>query len=231
MEIKRIYRWVILLPITVLATLTLHQVLQYLYDFDFFPREHKPTRLAWYYIVFSVVVGYAFVSIGTLMAPDYKRRVAQVLTIMFLIAGIAYVPYLWMHLEDGLIREIMATISAMLGCLVAYIRYCVPSKDYARKYQELCRSETPLSDEQWDELTRMIDEDYPTFRQKLEEMETMSGLERQVCYLIKAGATPTQMTVILCKSKQGISSIRARLYQKNFGNGGAEDWDKLIKSV
>lgn len=230
MEIKKIYRWVILLPITVLATLTLYQVLQYLYNLDFFPREHKPTRLAWYYIVFSIVVGYAFVSIGTRMAPDYKRRVVQILTIVFLLAGVVYIPYLWMHLEEGLAREILATISAMLGCMVAYIRYSIPNKDYAGRYHELCQSEIPLSDEQWEELARMIDEDFPTFRQKLDEMEAMSDLERKVCVLIKAGATPTQMAAILCKSKQGISSIRARLYQKNFGNGGAEDWDKLIRS-
>lgn len=54
--------------------------------------------------------------------------------------------------------------------------------------------------------------------------------EKRVCFLVWAGFTPIEMSVLLSASKQNMSTIRVRLLKKIFGvDGKPEDFDRKIR--
>ena len=89
-----------------------------------------------------------------------------------------------------------------------------------------------MTDTDWTELTKVIEETYPNFVQRLNELCTLSQKELQVCLLIKINIPLTQIADIVCSSKQGISSLRERLYKKFVGEKGKpKDCDNFIRNL
>lgn len=81
-------------------------------------------------------------------------------------------------------------------------------------------------------LEKCIETISPDFYSKIHSLHKVSPLEYNVCLLIKARFSPTEISALLCKSKSGISSIRSRLFQKVFDKkGGPTDWDEFILSL
>ena len=88
-----------------------------------------------------------------------------------------------------------------------------------------------LSEIEWDQLAHYIDDIYDNFRNRLIGIVDMSITELRVCYLIKAGASPTIISAILCKSKPAVSMLRQRLYEKiTHQKGSAKQLDEFIIS-
>ena len=89
-----------------------------------------------------------------------------------------------------------------------------------------------MTDTDWTELTKVIEETYPNFVQRLNELCPLSQKELQVCLLIKINVPLTQIADIVCSSKQGISSLRERLYKKFVGEKGKpKDCDNFIRNL
>ena len=90
-----------------------------------------------------------------------------------------------------------------------------------------------ITDEDWKELSAIINQEYKGFTIRLNELcGKMSDLEYRVCLLIKADTDLNRMAEILIKAQPTISTTRSRLYQKAFGKKGhAKDWDAVIKSL
>ena len=90
-----------------------------------------------------------------------------------------------------------------------------------------------ITDEDWKELSAIINQEYKGFTTRLNELcGKMSELEYRVCLLIKADTDLNKMAEILIKAQPTISTTRSRLYQKAFGKKGhAKDWDAVIKSL
>ena len=89
-----------------------------------------------------------------------------------------------------------------------------------------------MTDTDWTELTQAIEETYPHFVQRLNELCPLSQKELQVCLLIKTNVPLTQIADIVYSSKQGISSLRERLYKKFTGKKGKpKDCDNLIRNI
>ena len=90
-----------------------------------------------------------------------------------------------------------------------------------------------ITDEDWQELSSIINQEYKGFTQRLFELcGKMSELEYRVCLLIKADTDLNKVAEILIKAQPTISTTRSRLYQKAFGKkGSAKDWDAVIKAL
>ena len=104
---------------------------------------------------------------------------------------------------------------------------------WRKLHQPVKKNETiRMTDTDWLELTKAIEEIYPNFIQRLNELCPLSQKELQVCLLIKINVPLTQIADIVCSSKQGISSLRERLYKKFSGEKGKpKDCDNFIRSL
>lgn len=88
-----------------------------------------------------------------------------------------------------------------------------------------------ISNSDWQELNKAIDEAYNQFSQRLQELYPVTDIELKVCLLLKIGLSPLQIAIITIRSKQAISSIRKRLYKKLFNDDGNTDQlDSFIRN-
>jgi len=84
----------------------------------------------------------------------------------------------------------------------------------------------------WQALDMVIDKTYPEFSTQLLTFSEPKELEYRVCLLIKAGFTPSEISILVNRSKQALTNLRARLYKKTFGKDeGAKAWDEFIASI
>lgn len=89
-----------------------------------------------------------------------------------------------------------------------------------------------LSEEEWNELDKSINDVYESFSSILTEHCKMSKHEYNVCLLLKTGLSPADISRLTNRSQQAINSTRSRLYFKYFWKkGSASEWDDFIKSI
>ena len=89
-----------------------------------------------------------------------------------------------------------------------------------------------LSEDEWRQLAEAVNAVYPGFDSKLAELCKMSTADYRLCLLVKIEMSPSAMAQILVKTSSGITSARAKLFKRAFGtNGGAADWDGVIRSL
>ena len=92
--------------------------------------------------------------------------------------------------------------------------------------------EPPISSEDWESLSRLIDEYYPTFRLLIVEKHNLPFLHERLCMLTLAGLNPTQISNLLEMSQSYSSTVRKRLYKKIFNaDGKPSDFDNKIRSM
>lgn len=108
------------------------------------------------------------------------------------------------------------------------------STEIYKKFQcaakEELTEENKIKDADWQELACAVDKAYRQFTQRLNELHPIKEIELQVCLLLKIGLSPLQIATITIRSKQAITSIRKRLYQKFFHEAGSTDqWDNFIQ--
>ncbi|ADY36836.1 Tetratricopeptide TPR_1 repeat-containing protein [Phocaeicola salanitronis DSM 18170] len=104
---------------------------------------------------------------------------------------------------------------------------------WKKLHQPMDKNETiKMTDTDWAELTQAVEETYPHFVQRLNELCPLSQKELQVCLLLKINVPLTLIADIVCSSKQGISSLRERLYKKISGEKGKpKDCDNFIRNL
>lgn len=89
-----------------------------------------------------------------------------------------------------------------------------------------------LNEEEWKELTKIIDESFNNFSERLLKYCQLSPQEFRVCLLLKIGIKPNDISTLTAHSKQSISTTRNRLFKKVFGEkGSGKDWDEFIYSL
>lgn len=93
--------------------------------------------------------------------------------------------------------------------------------------------EWTVSDEDWMKLKVIIDETYPKFFERLQSLlPRMSDLEQRVCYLVKIQLPMQNIAWAIKRSKQSVTMIRRRLYEKIYGkSASAKDFDDFIASL
>ena len=96
-------------------------------------------------------------------------------------------------------------------------------------YKRFFKEENKLNSDEWNKLIHIIEQIFPSFIERLQELYPMSEQEIRICLLIKIEIPLGQIALILMRGKQAITSIRKRLYKKVFKQEGkAEDWDIFI---
>ena len=75
-----------------------------------------------------------------------------------------------------------------------------------------------LTNNEWHELHLLVDNAYSGFTDRLRSLATLTDTEMHICYLIKLGIQPGDMSEILCKSKSAISMARKRMCKKLLGH-------------
>lgn len=89
-----------------------------------------------------------------------------------------------------------------------------------------------LTDDDWVELFKAIDEAYPDFRRKLDNFPIANELGLKVCYLLKIHMKPVDIAGFTNRSKEAITASRRRMYVKSFKKEGRPgDWDKIIDDM
>jgi hypothetical protein len=78
-----------------------------------------------------------------------------------------------------------------------------------------------MNDEDWKELTEVINNTYTGFTEKLFSLYRMSNQDYHVSLLIKIRLQPKDIAILTAHSKESIASTRSRLYQKVFGRKGS----------
>lgn len=130
--------------------------------------------------------------------------------------------------KDSLLGE-NRRIEAVAEKQIILLQRLKTSSVYLKFYQ-LAKLRQKASDDDFYQLTLLVDEAYSGFTNRLIELyPSINEKEIRVCLLIKIGLSPTQISDIVCSSNSGISMIRRRLNQKIFQiKGKPEEFDKKI---
>ncbi len=89
-----------------------------------------------------------------------------------------------------------------------------------------------MNDEIWKELEEVVEQAYSGFLKRIEDLCPLNWQERNLCLLLKAGFSPSNIAILTAHSKQSISSTRSRLYERTFlEKGTPSQWDEFILSI
>ena len=89
-----------------------------------------------------------------------------------------------------------------------------------------------MNDEIWKELEEVVEQAYNGFLKRVEDLCPLNWQERNLCLLLKAGFSPSNIAILTAHSKQSISSTRSRLYERTFlEKGTPSQWDEFILSI
>ncbi|MGL5938015.1 MAG: tetratricopeptide repeat protein [Phocaeicola sp.] len=124
------------------------------------------------------------------------------------------------QLEQERVQQTKEAISQTPICQLLHARLLDP------------RGEISVTSQEWSEIRDTLNEYYPNFFEKLNEIHHFSTTQLQICMLIKAGFSPSDIAKLTEIPKQTISSTRSRLYLRIFQEkGNPKDWDNFITSL
>lgn len=103
-------------------------------------------------------------------------------------------------------------------------------------YQILVREITSesfkLSEENWRELSKLVNATYNDFDKKLYSFLKPTPQQYKICLLIKLDINPINIAKFLNVGKEAITAARRRMYEKAFDkHGSPSDWDNFLKSL
>ena len=115
---------------------------------------------------------------------------------------------------------------------LAYER--IVKTDVFRRFNSLSSSEHAMNPttEDWAELERVVNEEYPGFTERLISLCNINTHELHVSLLLKINIPLVQIASLTNHAKTSISATRRRLYEKAFDKQGhPDDWDKFIRTI
>lgn len=139
--------------------------------------------------------------------------------------------------ETGSIKsQIRAELKVLLDRtpLAAEVPSCIIESEV---YTKLCREITDKNiirenDATWHELENIISECYPMFKMRLNNLggHKLNKTELHILFMVKIGIAPTDMSVLLGRSKSTVSFSRHSISKKIFGEEmEIEKIDRLIR--
>ena len=143
---------------------------------------------------------------------------------------------LWNRRKLQLLQSRLDNIHAMQKMAVMEHRPQDDSGIYtsdAYRHTKKCLAEgRMLAEDDWPQLTDVVNSAYDGFSDKLNSLCRMSEQEMRVSLLIKLRMQPKDIAILTAHSKESVASTRSRLYQKVFGKkGSTRDWDDFILSI
>lgn len=98
--------------------------------------------------------------------------------------------------------------------------------------KEIITNSFRLKEEEWGELSQLINSVYKNFDKNLHSFLETTPREYNICLLIKIGISPTNIAHFVNVSKEAITASRRRMYTKAFKRQGSpSDWDNIITSL
>ena len=89
-----------------------------------------------------------------------------------------------------------------------------------------------MSNKHWEQLSDAVNEVYPNFNSRLNDLCRMNQFTTRICHLIKIGVSPKDMAILTNHSASAITSVRKRLYEKAFNRKGTpSDWDEIVRAI
>lgn len=89
-----------------------------------------------------------------------------------------------------------------------------------------------LDDNEWQQLSDMLEGIYPLFHKRLFDLCKLNEHEYHVTLLIKVGLPPSAIATLTFHSRESVTATRRRLYEKAFGKKGTpKEWDDIIMSL
>lgn len=86
-----------------------------------------------------------------------------------------------------------------------------------------------LTNEEWRQIANFMDETYDNITYRLHSLARLTEADMQMCYLVKLGVSPKDISNILSITKGAVTLARQRLYKKlTSQTGRAEDFDRFI---
>lgn len=106
------------------------------------------------------------------------------------------------------------------------------SSDVYQRLQSCLNHGRSLTQQDWTELTEVVNGIYTGFTEKLYSLYRMSEQDYHVSLLIKVRVQPKDIALLTAHSKESVASTRSRLYQKVFGQkGSSKDWDDFVLTL
>lgn len=103
---------------------------------------------------------------------------------------------------------------------------------YEHRYlRELVKEGKKIPDGQWRDLERAVEEDCPQFRAKMEGITggRLTNNDMEIAILIRLGFKPSEIRVLVGRTKSAVSSRRAELAKKIGGSDAKlKDLDSII---
>ncbi|WP_455585599.1 helix-turn-helix transcriptional regulator [Bacteroides sp.] len=95
---------------------------------------------------------------------------------------------------------------------------------YARFHSINQESHSIITEDEWTELQKAIDETYENFTGTLYTLcQKLSPMELRICYLMKISISVTNIAYIVGRSKSAVSTTRSKLYEKLKGKKGTPE--------
>lgn len=108
------------------------------------------------------------------------------------------------------------------------------NSDIYHYFAGICLNEGDINvpPEKWCLLEETVNDAYKGFTSKLFQICKLSKHELHICLLIKIEVLPKDMARLTNHSRESITSVRRRLYEKFFGQKGTpQQWDEFIESL
>ena len=104
---------------------------------------------------------------------------------------------------------------------------------YQRLLYVLKHPSERLTNEEWDALATMVDEELPTFRPTLYDIfPNIKWSDYQICMLVRLHFRPSEIAVLLRASLPYVSINRRRLLTRVFHRQGtAAEFDRRIREI
>lgn len=104
--------------------------------------------------------------------------------------------------------------------------------DILNEIRQRAKEGLPLDEDHWKRLQIEVNNHFPEFHKTLYSLFVLSEHEYHITLLMKANVPTMQIAVLTSRSKQAISSAKARMYKKAFGiKGKSEEWDKIVSDM
>lgn len=100
-------------------------------------------------------------------------------------------------------------------------------------FRKLMESGQHPSLSEWNELDDSLHRIYPQFREILLSQHHLTDMEYKISMLVKADFLPKEIAILLCRSREAVSSIRRRLSKRvlNEKQPTPKHWDNYIMSL
>ena len=100
------------------------------------------------------------------------------------------------------------------------------------RLKQMASEETIPSESDWNDLNQLFEEMLPSFERKLRQKNSLSEIEWRICQLEKLGFSNKEVSTLICKAKNTISTANAKLFKQRFGvDGGSSGWLDFIQKL